>query len=72
MHLKVRYFVFSVIPPVQLVIGWCKISWSLSDWLLVHCSITKGCKEKNLSFQKTVLALEGEPFVLRGCPSHSL
>ena len=29
-------------------------------------------EKKPLVFQKTVMALEGEPFVLRGCHSHSL
>ena len=32
----------------------------------------KGWPNKNLFFQKTVRALEGEAFFLRGCPSHSL
>ena len=29
-------------------------------------------EQKNPVLPKTVLALEGEPFVLGGCPSHSL
>ena len=34
--------------------------------------ISKGWGNKNEDFQKTEMALEGEPFVLEGCPFHSL
>ena len=32
----------------------------------------KGCVEKNLLFEKIDIAMEGEGFVLGGCPSHRL
>ena len=32
----------------------------------------KGWGNKNEDFQKTEMALEGKPFVLDGCPFHSL
>ena len=34
--------------------------------------ISKGWGKNNEDFQKTEMALEGEPFVLEGCPFHSL
>ena len=35
-------------------------------------SFVKGWVVKNLLFEKIVMALEGERFVLGGCPSHHL
>ena len=36
------------------------------------CHISYRVSKKKVTFHKTVMALEGEPFGLRGCPSHSL
>ena len=60
--IKRTYMLVAVSGPPRLVIkcptfGWIRV---------------KGWVEKKLLFEKIVIALEGERFVLGGCPSHHL
>ena len=49
---------------------YCNITSNKTGSTDLYCIVYKGWVEKNLLFEKIVMALEGERFVLGGCPEY--